>query len=143
MLDEINSDPKSIEKYKDNFLLKVIFAHAFLPDYKMMLPEGEPPFKAGSEPMGMTPTNLFAEAKRFYVFMRKDLAAIKRESLFIGMLEGIHPDEAKVVIAVKDQKLQKLYPKITWKLVSEAGIIPKPPEKEKKVKNENDSSNKD
>jgi hypothetical protein len=133
MLDEINSDPKSIEKHKDNFLLKVIFAHAFLPDYKMLLPEGEPPFKAGSEPMGMTPTNLFAEAKRFYVFMRKDLAAIKRESLFIGMLEGIHPDEAKIVIAVKDQKLQKLYPKITWKLVSDAGIIPAPPAKEKKV----------
>ena len=133
MLNEINSDPKSIDKYKDNFLLKVIFAHSFLPDYKMLLPEGEPPFKAGAEPMGMTPTNLFAEAKRFYVFMRKDLAAIKRESLFIGMLEGIHPDEAKIVIAVKDQKLQKLYPKITWKLVSDAGIIPAPPVKEKKV----------
>ena len=83
MLDEINSDPKSIDKYKDNFLLKVIFAHSFLPDYKMLLPEGEPPFKAGAEPMGMTPTNLFAEAKRFYVFMRKDLAAINCSNLLI------------------------------------------------------------
>jgi hypothetical protein len=133
MLEEINNDPKSIEKHKDNFLLKVIFAHAFLPDYKMLLPEGEPPFKMGAEPMGMTPTNLFAEAKRFYVFIRKDLSAIKRESLFVGMLEGIHPEEAKVIIAVKDQKLHKLYPKITWKLASSAGIIPAPPEKEKKV----------
>jgi hypothetical protein len=133
MLEEINNDPKSIEKYKDNFLLKVVFAHSFLPDYKMRLPEGEPPFKPGAEPMGMTPTNLFAEAKRFYVFMRDDLSAIKRETLFIGLLEGIHPDEAKVVIAVKDQKLHKLYPKITWKLVSDAKIIPPPPEKEKKT----------
>jgi hypothetical protein len=133
MLEEINADPKSIEKYKDNFLLKVIFAHAFLPNYKMQLPEGEPPFKPAAEPMGMTPTNLFAEAKRFYVFMRDDLKPIKRETLFIGLLEGIHPDEAKVVIAVKDQKLHKMYPKITWKLVSDAKIIPAPPEKEKKV----------
>lgn len=132
MLEEINSDPKTIDKHKDNFLLKVIFAHAFLPNFKMKLPEGEPPFKAGAEPMGMTPTNLFAEAKRFYIFIREDLSAIKRESLFIGMLEGIHPDEAKVIIAVKDQKLNKLYPKITWKLVSDAGIIPVPPVKEKK-----------
>ena len=36
MLEEINADPKSIEKYKDNFLLKVIFAHAFLPNYKRL-----------------------------------------------------------------------------------------------------------
>jgi hypothetical protein len=59
--------------------------------------------------------------------------AIRRESLFIGLLEGIHPTEATVLIAVKDQKLQKLYPKITHKLVSDAGIIPAPVEKEKKV----------
>lgn len=134
MLQEINDDPKAIANYKDDFLLKVIAAHAFLPTYKMLLPEGEPPFKPAAEPMGMTPTNLFTEARRFYVFCRKDLSNIKRESLFVSLLEGIHPQEAKVIIAVKDQKLGALYPKITWKLVSDAGIIPKPPEKEKKTK---------
>ena len=56
--------------------------------------------------------------------MRQDLKPIKREGLFIGLLEGIHPTEAAILIAVKDQKLQKMYPKITWKLVSDAGIIP-------------------
>ena len=45
MLAEINSDPATINNYKDEFLLKVIFAHAFLPNYKFLLPEGEPPFK--------------------------------------------------------------------------------------------------
>jgi hypothetical protein len=133
MLKEINDDPKKIDGFKDEFLLKVIFAHNFLPDYKMKLPEGEPPFKPADQPMGMTDTNLFVEAKRFYVFLREDVKPIKRETLFVGLLEGIHPEEAKVVIAVKDQKLQKLYPKITWKLVSDAGIIPAPPEKEKKA----------
>jgi hypothetical protein len=133
MLKEINDDPKKIDQFKDEFLLKVIFAHNFLPDYKMKLPEGEPPFKPADQPMGMTDTNLFVEAKRFYVFLREDVKPIKRETLFVGLLEGIHPEEAKVVIAVKDQKLQKLYPKITWKLVSDAGIIPAPPEKEKKA----------
>lgn len=133
MLEEINKDPKSITKYKDDFLLKVIFAHSFLPEYKMDLPEGEPPFKPASEPMGMTPTNLFSEARRMYVFCRKDLKSIKRESLFISMLEGVHPEEAKVLIAVKDQKLTKLYPKITWKLVSDAGIIPAKKEEKKVV----------
>jgi hypothetical protein len=90
----------------------------------MLLPEGEPPFKPADQPIGMTDTNLFVEAKKMYVFMRQDLKPIKRESLFIGLLEGVHPTEAAILIAVKDQKLQKMYPKITWKLVSDAGIIP-------------------
>jgi hypothetical protein len=133
MLTEINENPKAIENYKQEFLLKVIFAHSFLPDFKMNLPEGEPPFKPAAEPMGMTPTNMFSEARRMYVFTRNDLSAIKRESLFISLLEGVHPDEAKILIAMKDQKLSKLYPKITHKLVSDAGIIPAPVAKEKKV----------
>jgi hypothetical protein len=126
MLTEINDNPKAIENYKQDFLLKVIFAHSFLPDYKLILPEGEPPFRAAAEPMGMTPTNLFSEARRMYVFTRKDLTPIKRESLFISLLEGVHPEEAQILIAMKDQKLTKLYPKITHKLVSDAGIIPAP-----------------
>ena len=134
MLDEINTDPSKIDSYKDDFLMKVIAAHAFLEDYKMIIPEGEPPFKPAVEPMGMAPTNLFNECKRFYVFCRKDLTPTKRESLFISLLEGIHPEEAKVLIALKDQKLGKLYPKITHKLVGQAGIIPYEDSKPKKQK---------
>ena len=134
MLEEINKDPKALQQFKDNFLLKVIFAHAFLPNYKFILPEGEPPFKPAPEPLGMTETNLYVECKRFHnVFCKPEVSALRREALFIGLLEGIHPKEAEVLIAVKDQKLSKLYPKITWKVVSDAGIIPAPPEKEKKV----------
>ena len=134
MLKEINEDPKAINNHKDNFLLKVILAHSFLPDYKFILPEGEPPFKPAPEPLGMTETNLFVECKRFHnVFCNEKLKPLRREALFIGLLEGIHPEEAKIMMAVKDQKLTKLYPKITWKLASEAGIIPAQPEKEKKT----------
>lgn len=133
LLDEINKDPKAINTHKDNFLLKVIFAHSFLPNYKFQLPEGEPPFKPAPEPLGMTETNLYVECKRFHnVFCNDKLKPLRREALFIGLLEGVHPEEAKILIAVKDQKLTKLYPKITWKLVSDAGIIPAQPEKEKK-----------
>jgi hypothetical protein len=124
MLEEINSDPKAIENFKDDAVLKLIFEYAFEPSKKMILPEGEPPFKAAVEPLGMTPTNLFSEMRRLYVFCRADLTALKRESLFISMLEGCHPTEAEVLIAVKDQTLHKKYPKITRKLVTDAGFIP-------------------
>ena len=134
LLDEINKDPKTLTNHKDNFLLKVIFAHSFLPNYKFLLPEGEPPFKPAPEPLGMTETNLYAECKRFHgIFCQEGIKPVRREAQFIGLIEGIHPTEAAVLIAVKDQKLTKLYPKITWKLVSDAGFIPAPPEKEKKV----------
>ena len=111
MLDEINEDPSKIELYKNDAALKIIFEYAFIPEKKFILPEGEPPFKAAAEPMGMTPTNLFSELRRLYVFCRADLKPIKRESLFISFLEGVHPTEAKMLIAVKDQELHKLYPR--------------------------------
>jgi hypothetical protein len=133
MLEAVNADPKTIQQYKDDAALKLIFEYAFDPAKKMILPEGEPPFKPSAEPMGMTPTNLFSELRRMYVFCRADLKPLKRESLFISLLEGVHPDEAKMLIAVKDQKLTKMYPKITHKLVADVGIVPAPVKKEKSV----------
>lgn len=124
MLDEIQADPKSIELYKNDAVLKLIFEYSFDPSKKMILPEGTPPFKPAAEPLGMTPTNLFGEMRRLYVFCRADLKPVKREGLFISMLEGCHPTEAEVLIAVKDQTLHKKYPKITRKLVTDAGFIP-------------------
>jgi len=135
VFEDINSNPKSIEQYvKDplyNVLIKTICEYAFDPAKKWILPEGEPPFKAAAEPMGMTPTNLYGELRRLYVFARADLKPVKREQLFISLLEGVHPDEAKLLCAIKDQTLHKLYPKVTRKLITDAGILP-PVEKKAK-----------
>ncbi len=136
MLAEINDNPATITKYKDNGALRLIFEHAFDPDKKFFLPEGDPPFKEDSAPIGMSPANLHMEAKKLYVFCREDLNKLRRESLFIQLLEGLHPLESKLILAIKDQKLTKMYPKITHKLVSETfPSIPAPAVKEKKVKN--------
>ena len=128
VFEEINENPKMIEQYaKDpvyNNLLKILFEYAFVAEKRWDLPEGTPPFKPAAEPLGMTPTNLYGELRRLYVFNRVDLKPIKREGLFISLLEGIHPKEAELVIAIKDQAITKLYPKITRKLVTEAGLIP-------------------
>ena len=72
----------------------------------------------------MSPANLRMEMKKLYVFKRQDLKPIKREQLFIDLLENVHPEEAKLLLAVKDQKLSKLYKKITRKVVENAGFIP-------------------
>lgn len=132
---DINKDPKTISQYANDpqykDLIKIICEYAFIPEKRWLLPEGEPPFKPASEPMGMNEASVYGELRRFYVFNRADLSPVKREGLFISLLEGVHPDEAKFLIAVKDQSLHKLYPKITRKLVADAGLIP-PVEKKAK-----------
>ena len=123
LLEDINADTSKIEQYKTNGALKLLFEHAFNPEKKFNLPEGDPPFKADAAPIGMSPGNLHMEMRKLYIFCREDLTSLRRETLFIQLLENIHPSEAKVVLAVKDQKLTKLYPKITHKLVYEAGMV--------------------
>lgn len=126
MLEEINADPKAIEKYKDNAALKLLFEYAFLPEKKFDLPEGDPPFKPDAAPIGMTPGNLFQEMRRLYVFTpERVLSKVRKEQLFIQLLENIHPSEAKVILAVKDQKLNSLYKNVTSDLAVQYGFIPK------------------
>lgn len=128
MLDEINKDPAKIENYKESNALKLVFEYAFNPANKFVLPEGDPPYKEDPAPLGMSPANLLMELKRFYVFCRSDLNDARRETLFVQLLENTHPSEAKVLLAIKDQTLHKMYKKITHKLVYEAGLVTVAPE---------------
>ena len=140
ILTEINEEPKKLVAYRDSAALRILFEYAFDPAKKFILPEGDPPYKPDAAPIGMSPANIYQELKKFYVFCRKDLTPIRRETLFIQLLENVHPSEAKLLLAVKAQTLSKLYPKITHKAVYDAGFIPASPpstaKKETKVKNE-------
>jgi len=126
ILEEANKDIDNLAKYRENAALKFLFQHAFIPEQKFMLPEGEPPFKQEAAPIGMTPANFTQEMKKLYVFTKaRDLSKIRREQLFIQLLESIHPSEAKVLLAVKDQKLNKLYKNITADVAADYGFIPR------------------
>jgi hypothetical protein len=45
--------------------------------------------------------------------------------MFVGLLEGLHADEVALMMAIKDQKLTKLYPKLTKKWAEDVNLIPK------------------
>ena len=128
VLDEINKDVSlfqtTYKKYGNGGPLGILFKHAFTAEHKFILPEGEPPYKPDSAPQGVGHINFIAEIKKFNLFCRKDITPMKREALFIQLLEAVHPNEAKIIIAVKDQKLTDLYPNITRAVVAEAGFIP-------------------
>jgi len=126
ILEEVNKDITTLAKYRENAALRFIFQHAFIPEQKFDLPAGDPPYKQDAGPIGMSPGNLMMETKKLYVFTKaKELPKVRREHLFIQLLENVHPSEAKVLLAIKDQKLNKLYKNITADLAAEYGFIPK------------------
>ena len=62
------------------------------------------------------------EYSMFYNFVKggnDTLSSLRRETMFINILEGLHPKEAEILVLVKDKKLQTKY-KITKEIVSEA-----------------------
>lgn len=65
-------------------------------------------------------TTIRKEFKRFYNFIKggnDTLPALRKETMFIQMLEGLHPLEAEIICLVKDKNLQSKY-KITKEIVS-------------------------
>lgn len=124
VLKEISDNPElMLTKYKDSFAVKILMQYGFDKTQKFVLPPGTPPFKPDQGPVGMSPANFFNQVKKLYIFTRTDLTAVRRETLFIQLLEGIHPTEAEICIAIKDQNLTSLYPGITADLVVKAGFV--------------------
>ena len=67
-------------------------------------------------------TTIRREFKHFYHFVKggnPGLSAVRRETMFINILEGLHPLEAEILYLIKDKKLTDKY-KITKEIVSEA-----------------------
>jgi len=67
-------------------------------------------------------TSIRREYKNFYHFIRggnDSMSAVRRETMFINILEGLHPLEAEILCLVKDKKLSDRY-KITKEIVAEA-----------------------
>ena len=79
----------------------------------------------GSNSLGMNDqgrSTIRKEYTRFYNFIRggnDGLSSLRRETMFINVLEGLHPLEAEILILVKDKKLETKY-KITKQIVSDA-----------------------
>jgi hypothetical protein len=62
------------------------------------------------------------EYQKFYNFIKggnDGLSSLRRETMFINILQGLHPLESEILILVKDKKLETRY-KITKQIVSEA-----------------------
>ena len=110
-----------LQEYESD-ALKSILIWNFDQTVVSMVPEGEVPFKKNEVPIGTDHTSLRREWKNLFHFIKggnDELSSLRRETMFIQMLEGLHPEEAKIICLVKDKNLTQKY-KLTRDLVAEA-----------------------
>lgn len=136
LVDKAKTKAEKVELLKKHELpvLRGILKINFHPDVRMDLPDGDPPFrKEEDKPAGYQESNLVVEYKRFYIWLdpTQNLPKVKKEKLFIEMLESLHHTEAEVVLLAKDKKLQKKYKTIKEDIVRAAfpQILPEVQEK--------------
>jgi hypothetical protein len=90
----------------DSYTLRYMFELALTPGVAWEIPEGAPPFKP-CEYLDVE-GRLHQEARTLYMYLlgnKPELTRLKRESLFIGLLESIDKRDADLLIQVKDKKL--------------------------------------
>ena len=103
--------------------LRMVIKSSFDPKVKWALPFGEVPYRANEAPEGTEHNMLSYEARKLYHFIEGGNNLItqnKRESMFVQMLEGLHPDEADVLVAAKDKILHQKYKGLSSNVVREA-----------------------
>ena len=117
--------PKKIAILKEhaNAPLKQILKGAFDPNIVWDLPAGDPPYMQNEAPIGTEHGLLRNEAKRLWHFVKgadENTTKTQKETMFIQMLEGLHKDEAKLLLGVKNKSLNKTYKGLTESVVKEA-----------------------
>ena len=102
-VDSQKTKPKKVQalqEYRDDSLTAILIWN-FDDRVTSAVPEGQVPYKENEVPVGTDHTSL------------------RRETMFIQMLEGLHPEEAKIVCLVKDKNLTEKY-KLTREIVAAA-----------------------
>ncbi len=103
--------------------LRAVIKSSFDPKIKWLLPPGEVPYTPNDAPEGTEHSDLAYEARKLYHYIEGGNASLKqnqRESMFIRLLESLHPDEADIIIAAKDKILHQKYKGLSINVVKEA-----------------------
>ena len=143
-----NAKKVEVLKTYEHDSLKTIFIWNFDESVVSLLPEGDVPYAnaeeqtvysgtlsenlskeadggesaTGQDLDGRGRTSLRREYKNLYHYVQGgngSLSTIRREMMFINLLQGLHPKEAEVLILTKDKRLSNKY-KITLENVKEA-----------------------
>jgi hypothetical protein len=118
---EITDENQRIEWLRQNnsVALESMLRGAYDSKIVWLLPEGAPPYKAND--LVDQQHRLYTEARKLYLFIEggnPNLKQLRREALFIELLETLDPEDAKLLLAVKEKHI--LYPGVTKEVVAKA-----------------------
>ena len=128
ILEKAAAAPTRVEKINvlkkyDSLGLRDILRAAYDDFIEFNLPPGVPEYKSNVSKEGLTPTSLLRQTRMMTYFVKKGqgdkLMPVKRERIFLQVLEGIHPKDAEILLAVKDKKFAGKYKGLTKSLVQE------------------------
>ena len=112
-------DKIQLLKNNESWALKDIIRGSMDKTLVWNLPEGDVPYTPSDA--HNAPTNLLREHKKFRYFVKggvgDKMIAPKRENIFIGLIEGIHPSDAKLVVDMINKRVPK---GLTREIVQEA-----------------------
>jgi hypothetical protein len=126
---KMTSEAKTIDERVDilqkygTFAIKTILQANYKESVQFDLPEGEPPYRQSPEVVGMQSRHI---EKAIYDLgylvkgSKKNISPVKKEMMFIRLLETVHPEDAKILVAMKDKKLAEIYPKLSEATVKKA-----------------------
>ena len=119
------SDRIRMLQENNSVALQTVLRGAFDPSIKWLLPEGEPPYK----PNDLVDQEhiFYHECRKMYLFVEggnPGLKQLRREALFVQLLETVDAKDAKLLLAIKDKHLP--YPGVTPDIIKEAfpGLLP-------------------
>ena len=125
-----------LREYDTMALQKVLLCN-FSYDIKFVFPDGKSPWHRPEEevPVGIEHTWLLSEHRQLDKFCKKvfnnqvyygdsgtqapSIPQLRKEQLWVQLLESLHPDEAEILDLIKDKKLHTRY-KITKQNVIDA-----------------------
>ncbi len=105
----------------NDYAIRTVLQGNFDSRIRWLLPEGAVPYKKNELPD--LEHIFYAEARKLYLFVEggnKDLSAGRREQLFIEMMEQLDKRDAAMLEALKDKKLEDLFPGIDRDIVMAA-----------------------
>jgi len=127
MLEEVDKEKNKAKKlallqqHGQTKALLVILDFALNPSWKWLLPEGTPPYSPAAKEADVQAV-LKADFRRLQYFVNTPQGSVmkplRRETMFIEMLEAVDRNDAKLLIAAKDKKIP--FKSITKKLVQAA-----------------------
>lgn len=110
-----------LQQYNSQVLRSLLIVN-FDESVQTRIPEGDVPYRKNDSPKGTEHTLLEHEGKKLYYFVKggaDQVPTLKIESMFIQMLEGLHEEEAELLVDAFNRRLHKKY-RITKAVVSEA-----------------------